>query len=248
MNDAWTDRLSEYADGSLAAEERALLEAHLGTCTPCANALGELRAVMERARVLPAREPDTDLWPGIEARIAAFARETHEGAERAVRPRAVDGGGSVRSFPGTRGGFVLSFPQLAAAALALVTLSGGISWFAARNAVPANVASGADRGASADGRGTATPAATDGAPVAGGELAGELQSLEQILASKRSELDPETVKTIEANLKIIDLATSQARQALADDPANPYLKEHLEKTMKRKIEMLKQATVLASAQ
>lgn len=249
MNDAWTDRLSEYADGSLVAEERALIEAHLGTCAPCATALGELRAVMERARTLPVREPETDLWPGIEARIAAFARETHEGAERAVRPRAAHAGGAPRSFPGTRGGFVLSFPQLAAAALALVTLSGGITWFAARNAAPAGVASGGDRAATTDERGAATPAANDGgAAVTGGELAGELQSLEEILAAKRSELDPETVKTIETNLKIIDLATSQAQQALADDPANPYLKEHLEKTMKRKIEMLKQATVLASAQ
>jgi len=54
------------------------------------------------------------------------------------------------------------------------------------------------------------------------------------------------VKTIEANLKIIDLATTQARQALAADPANPYLKEYLSKSMRRKVELLKQATEFAS--
>jgi hypothetical protein len=56
------------------------------------------------------------------------------------------------------------------------------------------------------------------------------------------------VKTIEANLKIIDLATTQARTALAADPANPYLKEVVSNQMKKKVELLKQATVYATAQ
>ena len=145
---------------------------------------------------------------------------------------------------------VLSWPQLAAAGLALVALSGGVSWYAARNAGAPTVATRAMRGGDGATDGATRPAASSGeaATPANGELAGELRQLEQVLASKRSELDPETVRTIEANLKIIDLATAQAQQALADDPANPYLQEHLSKTMKRKVEMLRQATVLASAQ
>ena len=208
-----------------------MLEAHLGTCAPCASTLAGLRAVIERARTLPERAPDVDLWPGIEARIAAFARESRAGAGR--------------SFPESRRGMVLSWPQLAAAGLALVALSGGVSWFAARNVGTPTVATRAARGGEATVDGTVRPAASD---AADGALAGELDQLEKVLAAKRSELDPETVKTIETNLKIIDLATAQAQQALADDPANPYLQEHLSKTMKRKVEMLRQATVLASTQ
>ena len=75
-----------------------------------------------------------------------------------------------------------------------------------------------------------------------------MQDLQKVLAERRGQLDPETVKTIEANLKIIDLATNQARQALAADPANPYLKDYLSNQMKRKVELLKQATVYATAQ
>lgn len=244
MNDAWTDRLSEYADGSLTSEERALLEAHLGTCGPCATTLAGLRAVIERARMLPERAPDVDLWPGIEAQIAAYARETHADAGRAARPAGGMGEGR-RSFPGARRGMVLSWPQLAAAGLALVALSGGVSWYAARHAGAPAVATRPAPGGNAAGDGTVQPASSG---AADGALAGELEQLEKVLASKRSELDPETVRTIEANLKIIDLATAQAQQALADDPANPYLQEHLSKTMKRKVEMLRQATVLASTQ
>ncbi len=244
MIDAWTDRLSEYADDSLTGEERALLEAHLGTCASCATTLTGLRAVMDRARTLPERAPDVDLWPGIEARIAAFARDTHAAAERSARPQG--GGSGTRSFPDARRGLVLSWPQLVAAGLTLVALSGGVSWFAGRSAMRPVVA-GRTSGSGETTEPNVTTAATP-AKTADGELAGELRQLEQVLAAKRSELGPETVRTIEANLKIIDLATAQAQQALAGDPANPYLQEHLSKTMRKKVDMLRQATVLASAQ
>ncbi len=242
MTDAWTDRLSEYADDGLTTEERALLEAHLGTCESCATTLSGLRAVMDRARTLPERAPDVDLWPGIEARIAAFARDTHAAAERSARPH-----GAPRTVERARRGLILSWPQLVAAGLTLVALSGGVSWFAGRNATQSGMAARTpDSVGGATGQAPVTTAAATAKPE-GGELAGELRQLEQVLASKRAELDPETVRTIETNLKIIDLATAQAQQALADDPANPYLQEHLSKTMKKKVEMLRQATVLASA-
>ena len=234
MNDAWTDRLSEHVDGTLGGEERALLEAHLATCAPCTTTRAELSAVAAAARSLPPSSlPDADLWPGIEARIAAFARDTHARADREAR------GPGVRALRARRPGLVLSWPQLAAAGFALVLLSGGASWWLAktgRGTAPTTVAAGDSA------RSTVSNVAT--ARVVDQELA----QLEQVLAERRGELDPETVRTIEANLKIIDLATTQARQALAADPANPYLKEHLSKTMTRKIELLKEATVLASAQ
>jgi anti-sigma factor RsiW len=223
MHDEWAERLSGYVDGDITSEDRVLLEAHLETCPTCPPLLVELRGVIESARALPAIAPASDLWPGIEARIASLAREERPAADR--RPRGV----------------VASWPQLAAAGLALVALSGGGAWFAARTTGPARTAVALPTGAP-----EVTPASR--ARALDRELSGELEQLEQVLAERRSELDPETVKTIESNLAIIDLATTQAREALAADPANPYLREYLSKTMKRKIVMLKEATVLASAQ
>ena len=242
MNDAWTDRLSEYVDGELTGEERALLDAHLATCAACTTTLAELTAVVASARALPDQLPVPDLWPGIEARIAAFARDTRAAADREARGPGAPA--AVRSFPGVRRGLVLSWPQLAAAGLALVFLSGGGAWYLARNARPAATTS-----SPAPGVATVTPkAAPELANASAGAVDRELEQLEKELERRRNELDPETVRTIESNLKIIDLATTQARDALAADPSNPYLKEHLSKTMKRKVEMLKEATVLASAQ
>jgi len=74
-----------------------------------------------------------------------------------------------------------------------------------------------------------------------------ISELRRALMSKRSQLDPATIRTLESNLAIIDLAIDQARRALAADSANTYVKEHLAETMRRKIQLLQRATMLASA-
>jgi hypothetical protein len=240
MTDPWTDRLSEYLDDALSPDERTLADAHVSTCDACRGALSDLTTIAARARTLPAIAPAADLWPGIAARVAVLAQDVAASAQDLPRARRAV---PVRRGLFAGGGITMSWPQLAAAGIALMLLSGGAVWYANR----------APNGA---GRGTL---ATNGTPGATGSLAAthpdvdpgyaaEVADLERVLAANREKLGPETVKTIESNLRIIDLATAQARQALAADPANPYLKDYLSKTMKKKVELLKQATVFATAQ
>ena len=74
-----------------------------------------------------------------------------------------------------------------------------------------------------------------------------MTDLEQILRSDRDRLDPRTVLIIERNLKAIDAAINEARMALNDDPANPYLNSHLADARRRKLDLLRHATTLAMA-
>jgi anti-sigma factor RsiW len=74
-----------------------------------------------------------------------------------------------------------------------------------------------------------------------------IAELRKALAKERDRLDPATVRALESNLAIIDLAIDQAKRALAADPANTYVKEHLAETMRRKVELLQRATQLASS-
>jgi putative zinc finger protein len=63
-------KLNEYVDGTLAARDRASVEAHLAECAGCRDAVAELRRLVAGARQLPTSiTPPRDLWPVIGRRI-----------------------------------------------------------------------------------------------------------------------------------------------------------------------------------
>ena len=219
--DTWTDRLSEYMDDELTPAERAALEAHLRSCRTCAATLEELRDVVAHAATLPARPPANDLWAGIEPQLSASGRE---GSVLPFRARA------TRRFSFT-------LPQLAAAGIALMVMSGGGVWMLQHG-----------------GRATSMPpvAATDPAanPLVPATLTDPrydeaVSDLEQALEAGRKDLDPTTIKVLETNLAAIDKAIEESRAALAKDPANVYLNNHLADARQRKLALLRGAAALA---
>ena len=63
-------QLNEYVDGTVAADARALVEAHLAQCAGCREAVAELRGLVDGARGLPRTiEPASELWAGIAGRL-----------------------------------------------------------------------------------------------------------------------------------------------------------------------------------
>jgi anti-sigma factor RsiW len=218
----WTDRLSEYLDGELGAGDRPALEAHLAVCRDCAGTLEELRRVIARAQALDERPPARDHWPAIAALIGSEA--TPIAAGRWNRR------------------FTFSLPQLAAAALVLVTLSAsGAVWFSRTPVTGPSVAvtpapqPSAIRPVSARG---AAPAAYDSA----------VAQLQEKLDQGRGRLDTVTIRVLEENLARIDHAIAEAQRAVATDPANVYLNSHLAETRLGKLHLLQRAARLASAQ
>ncbi len=69
-------------------------------------------------------------------------------------------------------------------------------------------------------------------------LATELQELESAVGVARDRLDPGTVEVLERNLLIIERAIEDSYQALALDPENEFVRQHLERTYLRKRDML----------
>jgi anti-sigma factor RsiW len=84
-------------------------------------------------------------------------------------------------------------------------------------------------------------------PVASAEreyarAAAELMSA---LEQQRDRLPPETLASVEKDLRSIDAALSEVRRALATDPANPGLNHLLTSTHQRKVEVLQQVLKLS---
>jgi len=226
ITDPWTDRLSEYLDGELTEAERTALERHLAACPACSTTLADLSRVVMRARALPAPQPHRELWEGIAERIAPGRVAAPEPPPQAARPRRR---------------WAFSWPQLAAAAMAIAVGSGGLAWWAAGG----TLASPAVTAPPAAAPGIATPAALG---VATPRYDAAVADLERVLAAGRGTLDTSTVRVLEQNLAVIDRAIADAERALAADPGNAYLNAHLARTMRRKLNLLRQAATLAAAQ
>jgi hypothetical protein len=223
MSDQWTERLSEYLDGELAPSARVELEQHLAQCAECEATLADLRRVVGRAASLTDREPGHDLWPGIADAIGA----TPPGGTKAV---PISAARRARSW-------TFSLPQLAAASVALALASGGAAWLLHPTAA-------------GPGRPTAeTPSIVPvvAEPRAARGYDAAVADLERVLAEGRGRLDTTTVRVIERNLAVIDSAIAEAERAVESDSANVYLNSHLAATMRRKLELLRQAAAIISA-
>jgi hypothetical protein len=174
--------------------------------------------------------PQRDLWPGVVNKLTT-----------PVSPELQRSVGGQRTFT-----FTLS--QLAIAASFLIAVVAGVTWLATnRTAV-----TGANPV-----RGEVIQAYSIGAPeAAGGQMVpanfadaqfnAAVSDLERILRDERDRLDPRTVLVLERNLKAIDDAINEARMALESDPANPFLNSHLADARRRKLDLLRHATELAS--
>jgi hypothetical protein len=184
------------------------------------------QAISEWREELPSR----DLWGGVEARIGSTpSSASATPATSLITSRRV----------------IVTLPQLAMAATLLIAVASGLTWMVTR---PPAAGSRNEPVIQAYG---VPEEETQGTIVqanfADAQFNAAVTDLEQILRDERDRLDPRTVLIIERNLKAIDAAINEARMALNDDPANPYLNSHLADARRRKLDLLRTATSLASA-
>ena len=163
--------------------------------------------------------PQRDLWAGVQARLEPRKKVTT---------------------------FTFTLSQLAVAASLLIAVAAGSTWLVTER--PAVTGGGqAQQVIQAYGLpedttvGTIVPA-----NFADAQFNAAVDDLERILREERGRLDPRTVLILERNLKAIDAAITEARMALEQDPANPFLNSHLADARRRKLDLLRHATELAS--
>jgi anti-sigma factor RsiW len=221
--------LDPYVDGELAGAELAALEGHLAQCARCGVEVGELRALRTAAGELPREmEPPRDLWRGIAARIQQPHGAAGQGTEVQFRrpPRRL-------APPWWLG--------RAAAAVGLVVLSAGVTTLVLRAGPEAPLA--------------VTPPAPEVARPATGlaafastetEYQSAVRALETELEARRGQLSPQTVATIEENLRIIDAAIAETRAVLEADPGNADVPLMLSTVYRKKVELLERAVTLPS--
>jgi anti-sigma factor RsiW len=228
LHSHWTDRLSEYLDGTLSVQDRLAMEEHLAGCSACSTILSELRVVIDTARSLGDVPPARDLWPDIAGRLSSTP------GERVAEVIPLRTGRRAQAEPT---GVYLSRRQLAAAAAVVALVSAAATWALGPGVAVRQVGSPLPAPTA-----VSKAANAEGPPAA---LAGELAHLESALNAARDHLDPGTVRILEKNLDVIDRAIQDSRKALATDPANPFLLEHLDRAYQQKVDYLREAAGIA---
>jgi anti-sigma factor RsiW len=223
-HEIWTDRLSEYLDGTLPLIERVQVRRHLAECRACTAVLAELRAVVARASDLDESPPSHDLWAGVVA-----------GIEGRSAPQPLSGDDVARVARRIRPR--VDLPRLVAASIVLLAVAGGGIWITRSDLVNESPVGGAGQ--------VAATSVGQPAPIEDERTGAVVAELEQALADNRALLDPSTIAVIESNLAILDAALGEARRALAEDPTSTYLNRHLADTMRRKLQLLRDANALA---
>ena len=240
MSNEWMDRLSDYIDGEMTPAERALVEARLAEDAELAATLESLRRVVTQARALDDAVPPRvqQMWQGVAKRIGVSAPE---GAMPAIGPHR------RRWWP--TGRLSVSVPQLLAAGIALVLLSGGGAMLLRGPASPLDDAVVPEGVTPPGASGVATSFAVDAAfaSVGATRLEHAVADLATVLEREREFLDPGTVRIVEENLAIIDQAIERSLRALAADPESEYLRVHLERAMRHKLTLLQSVTAISSA-
>ena len=263
--------LPDYLEGTLDERLRAAVQKHLSECVRCTSLVRDLEKIQKDASALPDLVPSRDLWQGIEARISApvipLARPQRQkrfmpawmgvaAAALVVSTAGVTYILTARSF--RSGNTSVALGTVAATQNpqpGSVDSANGESLPAANTAEPGatNVQSaGATSRVAQNGTSSLSPkqppatlASRSIGPKSPEVVYGrEIDILQKILTSRRTQLDSATVAIIERNLSIIDAAIAQSKAALARDPASRLLSDQLTHALDKKVELLRTAALL----
>lgn len=200
----------DLADGTVTGTEAAALAAHLATCDDCAADVARLRSIVQRVRDVPAPTEQLDLvWPAIRSRID---------------------GGKVRTLPAP------DAPQADAPRVRR------IAWLAAAVAAAACVVVGIHL----RNHGTLAPVVPPNAPAAlrpavdsGVTSQADIQRLLDEIEMEKAMLPPATAAVADSDLRAIDAAIAELRDALARDPNNPAIRQLLAASYRQQQDLLK---------
>jgi len=210
------DERQTAADGTLPAERRAYVDAHLAVCDACAADVARIAEFMKSTREPMSSAAATaldDLWPPIRARIEASKVV-------ALGPPPAAASASTRPF-------IWLVAAGVAAAMLLTTLVLRTRPGEQSNNAVVQVASDT----------SVLRAVADSTRA----YEAEAQILLDRLEIQRATMRPEARAAIDRNLHTVDVAIAELKDAIAHDPNNPALRQLLATSYRQKVELLKRA-------
>ena len=232
MKDRDDSRLNDYLDDELGDAARLRLEEDVRTDVSLRARLRDLETLRDELSNLPrTATPPARVWAAIEAQISD---EEASGDPQVLTIVPGDTERGDLSALGRRISF--SIPQLAAAAVILLSLGGLGAWAATSNGP---VMDGVIPIASPT---AVQPAGADLSSLAPDGLVLQYETsiaqLSAILEAGQGVLSPETLQVVRESLAAIDAAVEEALVALDDDPSNEVARRILQLNLDKKVDLL----------
>jgi len=201
----------DAADRSLASEQQATVAEHLAQCASCADDVARVRSLMTRVRE-DSTHLDVDLWPEIRSRIER---------EKIVQLPATTAEMPVVGRRPPRSLLAWAAVGVAAALILFVVLP------------------------TSRGRDEAVPPTASTSPEiqlvvdSTREYEREATILLNELELRRAMIRPQLRSSLDHDLRAIDDAILELKEAIARDPNNPALRRMLASSYKQKVDLLK---------
>jgi hypothetical protein len=227
----YQDVLSDFIDGSLTPEDHNSVGAHLSICGECAEARNDVTAIVgfcrERRGEYDAVPNERALWLRISNMIEM---ELPDVSRKAIPANA---GWWFRLMNRS---WQLSFPQLAAAATAIIII---VSIFTVVGM----------RGLNFNGSGVRTAGLT--LPSTDGAVKERFRQQQQVISywNERVELNkarwnPQMRETFDKNMSVIDTAVNDSMSQLTQNPHDEVSEEILNAALNDKVELLREFAAL----
>jgi hypothetical protein len=261
------ERLADYMEGEITAAERAQMDAHAASCIACGALLSDLQRIVAEAAELPEIAPPAAVWSGIESRIstAIVPIATHRRSIPLVR--ALTSAAAMILLTATAT-YIATVKYMSDSHTPVSNTAQSVAQRPA-NTTPAGISSveGDSSTTQIDKPNASYPTSVErGVPDAGSSSVrtvsradrtrsrtanaasvydAEIARLRSVI-KRRDDLDPKTIATIQRSLAVIDTAITQARAAVAADPASAFLNQRLADAQTKKVELLRTAAMLPS--
>lgn len=216
------EALGACVDGTLAADERRQVEAHLRGCAACATLAADLGRVRQLAGSLDRLQPPAAAWGRIAREVGAPGAGMPAPAPRLWRT---------------------AFVPLAAAACVLLAVVIGLVLRQARTAPAAPAATTTATPAQPVAERPELKTVADELTLAEQHYSNAIAGLET-LANDRQVLDPQVAAELQKNLQVIDLAIDQSRAALRAQPASEPAQQSLFEAFRTKVGLLQDTIAL----
>ena len=223
------ETLNDYVDGGLDTPAIVRVDNHLANCARCSSELSSMKELIASTAALSRSVlPEDDMWADLKASI--------EQRKEVVLRSSSQGGAHTgkSSRPGQAWWHHRGY--LSAAAVLLVVASSATTVLVLRNdgAEQIPLAAVAPQGLPRSFR------------VAEGQYVNAIEELRRAVDDQRSQLSPETIRTVDHSLAVVDSAIAEARGALLADPNNRTLVELLSTSYQRKLDLLRRTSELTS--